>query len=545
MATYDDDKNPPILAEAGNTGLKYHSGYVNEEWHDDLYRAFGAGARGVRMYREMYDNEPQIGATFLLIQLIARKVKTWVEPSGDTLEHKLAAKLCESALEDVQGGMSGLMANALSLLPYGWSWCEKVFKVCRGDHPSELFRSKFDDGKIRWRKLAIRAQESLDRWEFDEHGDVTGMYQRAAPRYQLKFIPRSKSLHFRVLVDKNNPEGRSFLRPCYTSYHYKKNLQFAEAVGIYRDIAGYPVMEIPAGCLHPNATTEQKAVRELWEEVVTKVMADEMTGLVVPSELDDQGKPTGYKFRLVSSSGKNQAATDPIIKRYAAWIAMALMAQFIMLGMNSVGSFALADSHTDMFGHGVGAVIDAVLDQLNDDAFPELCKLNGLPRNVSPIIRRGDVETPDLGKIGTFVAAMVSSGALVPDDPLEDHLREVADLPCADRESSRPGAGAIQDPLAGDPLAMTADGLADPTIAAETFEPKAISAPPDGRPVKYMSPQQVAERWGYSSSTIRRMIANKTMPAVRIGSRYRLAEHEVENLELAGQTNPPPEEGVG
>lgn len=520
----DDEKQPPILAECGDTGLKHHSGYVDEEWHPDL-----AGTLGVKVYREMYNNEPIIGATFLLIQLIARKIKTWVDPTGETLEHQLAAELCRTALNDVDGGTEGLMANALSLLPYGWSWLEKVFKISRGDNESHIFRSKYDDGKIRWRKLAIRAQESLDRWDIGEHGELNGMWQRPAPHYRLVYLPRAKSLHFRVLTDKNNPEGLSFLRWLYTSYHFKKNLQFSEAVGVYRNVAGYPVMEVPPAIVHPNATAAQQAIKAEWEEVVKKVTADEMMGLVVPAEVDSNGKPTGYRFRLIASSGRNLAETDPIIKRYATWMALGLMAQFILLGSDKVGSFALADSQTDMFGHGVGAVIDAVLQQMNEDAFPELCALNGLPRSVSPEMKRGDVETPDLAKIGAYLQATIGSGAIVPDDSLDEHLREIASFPTAERTTARPGAGAMPTDMA-DPMMM---GATEPKAAdpADEFVPTMTPAEMARTDVKWLTVKEVAERWRFSPGTVSKLIRTGQLPAVRLGSRFRVAQHEVEEFE--------------
>ena len=48
--------------------------------------------------------------------------------------------------------------------------------------------------------------------------------------------------------------------------------------------------------------------------------------------------------------------TGPIIERHSRHIAMTAMADFILLGHEAVGSFALADSKTDLFGVALGGL---------------------------------------------------------------------------------------------------------------------------------------------------------------------------------------------
>jgi hypothetical protein len=52
--------------------------------------------------------------------------------------------------------------------------------------------SKYADGKVGWRKFAIRAQSSLDKWDFDDDGGLRGFVQRAAPKYEEVTIPIEK-----------------------------------------------------------------------------------------------------------------------------------------------------------------------------------------------------------------------------------------------------------------------------------------------------------------------------------------------------------------
>lgn len=438
--TNETPEEVPLLAEVGSSGLRRFGGFVRDEWHRKLH-----GTRAARIYEEINDNHPVVSAGFNYIEMLSRQVKYRVESTGDTVEHEKARMLIETALEDIEGGIKKVLTDALTFMPYGWSVLEKVFKISRGRNESKLFNSKFDDGLIRWRKFGIRSQRSLFRWQFDENGNWTAMEQRAPPDHRLRVLPRSKVLHFKLRDNKDSPEGRSMLRGLYTSWYMEKHHKFIEAIGIERNIAGFPLITVPVEIMHPKAKDELKSIRAQYEKVARSIKVDELTGLVFPAETDRNGNATGYSFKLVSSGGRQFAATDPVIRRYRQEIAMVLMAEFLVVGMDKIGALSLADSKTDMFAMGVAAVMDMVLDTLNEDAVPELVRLNGLPEEVAPKIKRSDIETPDLAAVAAFISGTASVGAITVDDSLEDHLRDIANFPMSDREES---ARPIRDILA-------------------------------------------------------------------------------------------------
>lgn len=455
MVTILDSRGRPVVSHAsepmafrelGKTGLKRFGGFVRDEWHGDLY-----GRKAAKVYREMSDNHPIVGAILLSIELLIRQTSKRVDATGDTPDHLAARELCESALLDVEGGENGICSNALAMLPYGWAWLEKVFKVSRGDSDAPELRSRFDDGRIRWRKLAPRSPESLWEWVFDDAGDVVAMIQRAYPDNSLREIPRSKSAHFRLLdAGKNNPEGRSILRNAYTSYFFQKQIQFSEAVGIERNLAGFPKISVPPdvlGSTDPDSVAAIERFRELGE----KTRVDEFACWVVPSDEDREGK-TGYKAELIASGGRNVADSDPIVRRYASWVAISMLAKFMLLGVDKHGSFALQESDTDFFGLAVAAVIDTIQEPFTRELFPELCAMNGLPREVAPEWVHGDVDNVDSSKLAGAINTFVGAGVLRPDDGIEDHVREQMNLPPrqTDGDGLLSSAGALaRDAVAG------------------------------------------------------------------------------------------------
>lgn len=410
------------LGELGSTGLKRFAGYVDEEFHPDL-----KGSKAAKVYREMADNHPVVGAILLLVDLLIRQTPKFVEATGSSPDHLRAKFLCETALDDLDGGIDDVITDALTFTTFGYSTLEKVFKIRRGNHPLPEFKSKHSDGMIGWRKLAQRGQEALDLWDFGPNGEIKGFWQLPPPDYQRRYIPRSKFLHFRFRSPKGNPEGRSALRSVYTPYYFQKHLEFVEAVGIERNLAGLPYINVPLDVLQAKSADAIAALAS-YKLLGEKVRVDQRACVIMPPEEDRNGK-TGYKFSLLSTAGKSNAETDPVIRRKRSEVAMGLFGEFILVGMEKAGSWSLHSDKTDMFALGVGAYLEAVQQEFTNDGFPELCELNGIPRECAPKYCHGDIKAPDLEKLATFISNLTGQGVIAPSESLERHVLEAAGLP--------------------------------------------------------------------------------------------------------------------
>jgi len=528
-----EKQEAPLLAEVGESGLRRFGGYVDEEWQTDL-----SGRKAVAMWREMGDNHPGVSAVFYITKMISRQVEYRVDEKdeaereagteGDPM-YEVARQKIDEAFQDVEGGIRGAVGDALTMGQYGYALAEKVFKLRRGDHEDKRFRSKFNDGEWGWRAFKTRAQESILRWEFADDGSVLAAWQQP-PTGGTKIIPMSKLLHFRLFTDKGNPEGRSLLRGAYTSYHYQKNMQFVEAVGVERNVAGIPDMQLPPEIMHPNASPEQKAIRAQYVKMVKNLRVDQQAGIVRPSEKIGDVE-TGYVLKLMSSSGKSFADTDLIIKRYRGEVLISLVAEHVVVGMDSVGSHSLHSDKTDMFALGVAGQIDAALDVLNEDAIPELLELNGIPAKYAPHVARGDLEGIDLGPYGTFVSQLVSAGVIVPDEKLEDHVRKMGHMPPSDRDDLTPrpvvqaSLGQMEpQPMGQMPLPLPGDG---PEVEKE--EPEAPLS-------EFMDVDQAAELLNISRASIMRAINNGKLPVGnKVGSRHRIHRGALMNFMRGGQ----------
>ena len=421
----------------GRSGLDARGGIVNEEWLRQL-----RGTKAVKAYMEMRDNDPVIGAILYAIKTLVRQTEWSVQPSGDTPEHKAAADFVEECRQDMAHTWHDLLSEVLSMLPFGWSYFETVYKFRRGmDAEDGSERSKYNDGRIGWRKIALRAQETLYRWEFDEDGAATGMWQQPPPDYKQLFVPIEKALLFRTETHKGNPEGRSILRNSYRSWYFLKKIQEIEAIGIERDLAGLPMMTVPMEMLSPNASAAQKSTLSNIFEMVRKVKRNEFEGIVVPAETDIDGNPSGFKFSLVTSGGRRPVDVNEIVKRYESRIAMSVLGEFVLLGMDNVGSFALSSSKTTLFAQALGSYLQQIADVFNRFAIPRLLKLNGVPVEFFPELTYSDIEKVDFSALAAAIGSLSSAGVLTPDDELEKWVREEGNMPAPDIQSERDTAG--------------------------------------------------------------------------------------------------------
>jgi hypothetical protein len=323
------------------------------------------------------------------------------------------------------------IAEALSSLIYGWSWHEIVYKRRQGPWQKDgRRRSKFADDLIGWRKFPIRAQETMQRWIFDESGDVRGMVQLAPPDYKMRVLPIQRSLLIRNGAHKNSPEGVSLLRTAYRPWFYKKRLEEFEAIGVERDLAGLPMVKVPASYLKAKPGTDQAKMVDAFRKMVRGLRRNEQEGLVFPTAFDPDTKQPQFDFQLLGSGGARQFSTDPLIQRYEQRILMSVLADWIMVGHEQTGTYNMHVDKRGAFQTALNAMAGSIADVLNRHAIPRLFLANGWKPDTLPTFHPSDVDEPNLTELGQFLATTAQLGyAWGPDADIEKYLRRAAGLP--------------------------------------------------------------------------------------------------------------------
>lgn len=426
-------KAAPDFKEIGTAGLRESSGFVHEEFHPRLQ-----GAKGRQVYREMRDNDATVGAFLFAVENLLRAVEWRVEPADpDSVEAADLAEFYEGVFfEDMSHSWADFMSETLSMLVFGFHFAEIVLKRRGGPETNDpTQRSKFSDGMIGIRKLAPRSQETLHRWVMDDDGGVQGFAQidSFATAGEV-VIPIECGVLFRTTAKKNNPEGRSILRNAYRSWHFLKLVEESEAIGIERELAGLPVVRVPSALLTATDAVSVQT-RNAYEAIARDLKHNDQGGLVFPSDpwTDNEGRPSSVRkvdVELMSTGGSRSIDTISVKRDYQNAILRSVLAQFLMLGSTSQGSFALSSDQSDLFVRALETVNDSIAAPLNRFVVPRMVDFNNQNRDLMPIIKPGRVAPVDLDELSSYILRLSQSGMpLFPDETLEEHLRDAGGLP--------------------------------------------------------------------------------------------------------------------
>jgi hypothetical protein len=440
------------FSDYGSYGLRQFGGWIREEFLREL-----VGREAARTYREMNDNSSIIGAMIFTIQQAMRKVTWRVDPAVDNnaVADKFAA-FADSLRDDMTHTWDDFVVEMLSMLPYGYSLHEIVYKRRLGPEPSapkyederpanepeNLPTSKYNDGLIGWRRLPIRGQETILKWFLDDNGQITGVTQQPYVGVLID-IPIEKLLLFRPTSHKNNPEGRSVLRNAYRDYYFVKRLEELEAI-LFERMGGFPLLYVPSDLIDKAASTNtsdpdvaaaQRAFT-MYKQAIGRVRIDEQMGALLPSDpyRDEEGKPTNlrmYEFQLVTPQhGRQTVDPDKTIERHSVQMLMTLLADFIKLGHEVRGTNNLAMTRVDMFYAAIEGWLNAAAGVLNRFALPRVFKMNGFPQQMAPRLIPDMPQRLDLDSLGMFIKNIAAAGMpLFPNDELEAYVRDAAGFP--------------------------------------------------------------------------------------------------------------------
>src|SRR5262245_43407393 len=340
--------------EMGRTGLRQWYGRIDEEILTEL-----KWEKAVKVYREMADNDATVGALLNAIALMLRQIEWRFESEADTDERE---EFLEQNRNDMERPWEDLIAEiGRGVLTYGWQVHECVYKL------REEATSQYPDGKIGWKKLPVRAQDTLYRWDYTESQELRAFIQRPAPDYKERRLPMDKLLLFRTESFKDNPEGRSILRNAYRPWYFLKNLQNIEAIGLERRLAGLPVVWGPARCFSQSATSEDLALRQYLEKMATGIRKDEQYGVAMPLAYDENGNKL-FDISLLATGGESEVDTRAAIDAYKLDILQLGLADFLQIGHGAVGSKALVSTRRNFFEVAINVFADQIASVFNRHA---------------------------------------------------------------------------------------------------------------------------------------------------------------------------------
>ncbi len=415
MAARTKPTDVALLTELANQGLKTRGGtaqYSREEFLPQL-----RGPRAMKVYREMVDNTGTVGGMMLAIEMLLRQVSWHWEPKDETPAAQEAADFVSSCWDDMSTSVSDLIIDVVTMLPFGFSAFEIVYKRRQG--PDGEHASDFDDGRLGWRKIVLIPQDTVSEFIVDETGGLAGIKQGSGMSSII--IPVDKTAVFRTRHD--SFWGKSVLRSAYPSWLRRKRIEEIEAIGIERDLAGLPLAYLAPEILADSAKRTEYA------NIVKNIRNDEQAGVVFPAIFDDDGNRLA-ELTLLGSPGTRVFDTTTIINRYTRDMAISVLQDMLILGHEKIGTQALASEKRDLSDVALTAWLDEVSAVFTTHVVPRLLWLNGLPPRSAPALCHSSLKDDDLTEIAQWLSDLSSAGFVLAGDPeVEDWVRRVFGLP--------------------------------------------------------------------------------------------------------------------
>ena len=289
-------KLPGVKAttEQGVSGVAIFGGYIRNIERSPKWI-------GIRKYDTATDillNVSIVAASLhYFLNLIAHP--QWqVVPAGDDdndSEAKKYAELVEDIIKHTDTPWPRIVRRAALYRFHGFGIQEWIAK-------------KRDDGNIGFRDIEPRPQFTIERWELDQTGAVTGVWQRSPQTGRLLGIPRSKVVYLVDDAISDSPEGLGIFRHLAEPYERLKTYLELEARGYERDLRGTPIGKAPITAL--NKAVEAGEISEAF----AKKMMDEFDAFVT---LQKKQSDTG----MIIDSMPYQSATaqGPSIAGVPQW----------------------------------------------------------------------------------------------------------------------------------------------------------------------------------------------------------------------------------
>lgn len=332
------------------------------------------------------------------------------------------------------------MNNACTDLPYGFSLQNIVTEKAQyGPYK----------GRRVIKKLAPRSQDRVYAWVWDkDYRDLKGFVQKpmitklkdpalgdfakgglilpnmSAGSYKqgYPFIRKDAMLHFRYNPKNNIPEGDSPLVHCYDAWVEKSLVERYEVIGVAKDMGGSLVVRVPSKLIQraadPTNYPLEAAEYTALQQDAASLHAGESSYILLSSDVNAATKARDYdiEFKGIDGGGK-QYNTQDIIDRKNKSIYNTFGAGFLLLGQDSVGSYALSSSSQSTHAMYVQRNVLWKKDVIENQLARTILLANNLSISYEdmPTFEAPDPEELSLDELGKFIQRVGSVQFLTPD----------------------------------------------------------------------------------------------------------------------------------
>ena len=459
------------LSEMGYLGISMFNGVSKDELKQELN-----WPSSVKTFKTMSYHSTINSALTLFDNLIGKASWSMKPPKDATEEEKKQCEIVESMMIDMEETWPEFIRDILSMNVYGFSVHEKVYR-----RRLKANGSLFNDGVIGWKKLPIRAQETIDKFIFSSDGNeiqgvkqtltgVTDYSNRFANRKKQEVIlPKSKILLFRSGKHRGDPFGKSPLRDAYLAWRFLTALEDLEATGVSKDLNGLPILYLPPQYLSADASDSQKAIKTYYENAMRNLQMNQQSAMILPNAYDPESKQPLFKLELLSVDGKKAFDINKIKDYYKNLIVTSLFSEVTSMGQTQVGSFALGSLKNTMTGLAAEAMMKVIVEVLNRDLIRQTYELNNWPVDRAGTLDYDGLEDVDLESLSKAYQRYSSTGLLELDREVLNAVRESVGIDPLDNDLA-PQRDILtgNTSRSGDGLATAGEGTANSPSGKDT-----------------------------------------------------------------------------
>lgn len=415
-ATGQNPSKPPLsqnffvhTSAIGSQGTEIYAGYAREEYLRELL-----GHDRAKIFDRMRRSDTQVK---MLLNAVKNPIKqaTWdIQPASDMQNDIDDANFIKHLLFE-RFNFNKFLANCLTMVDFGHAVAEPTVKLVKDDPRWGTFHAI--------NAIDFISQKTIYRWNLNtDTGDLVSLTQIAiGDLHRYVDIPAELLMCFSIEQEGANYEGVSMLRPCYGNW-FRKNLYLKlNAIGIEKFAIPTPVVTIPTNGFQGTA---QYSFLIQALEVYTSGQSNYLT------------IPDGVKIDWVKGvydPAKVDAAVDSEDRR----MTKAFLANFLELGANGRGSFALSEDLSDFFLSGLEHVAQEVCDKVNTHLIPMLMNMNRPGRGKLPLLKHSGITDKAGKEMADTMVALAGAKIIIPDDPLEDNVRKRFNWPGRSQQGQR------------------------------------------------------------------------------------------------------------
>lgn len=428
-------------------------------WGRFEYNSTLRGWAGIKKFDEMRRSDPSVSGALDLAKTPVLGARWFIEPYCEpdkeptARDWNAARHVWWNLTEGMSTSWPQFLAECLLMLDYGYYCFEKVFTL---NHPQR-------PGMACWQKFSPRHPLDIVDWDYDANGGPAGIRVMVPDEYSNmveKPIPISKLLAFTYKKEGGDMTGMSLLRSMFKPWYMKTQLEKIDAIQKERHGIGVPIIKLP-----PGFSKEDKL---LAEQMGRNLRTNERAHIVLPPM---------WEVMFAKLEGQ-PVDTLKSIQYHDKQIWTRILARF----MGSENA-TLKDDDRILFLQATRVLAESVQDVINKYAIPQLVDYNWLRIKGYPKLRARRIgEQADWRTMTFALRNLIGAGVIIPDDKLEDQVRDEMDLPRADPSTARkqatpqgtPEQDQPQDGQGGQP------GAPQPPTAPEAGPPR--QTPPSATP---------------------------------------------------------------